>query len=1202
MSPRLKSLEMQGYKTFASRTLLEYPAQITAVVGPNGAGKSNVADAVRWVLGEQSYLLLRGRKTEDMIFAGSEQRSRASMASASITFNNDDNWLPIDFSEVSITRRAYRDGQNEYLLNGQRVRLKEISELLAQSGLAERTYTIIGQGLVDSALSLKPDERRRFFEEAAGIGLFRSRREEALTRLDNTRRNLDRLLDILSELEPRLQSLERQARKAQEYEQIKADLQVLLRDWYGYHWHRVQNEMVRSKETLQVQESRLKQTRLKLNGIEGKLGSLRIKLQTLRDNLNEWHAESAGYHQQSEKISRELAILDERRRSFLEQRSTLQAEMTRLDEDLHFRQQKLQSLVEECTRLQAEFEAAQEQANLSSEALRQRTEERNQSESVLQELKQQLVQAETRQVRLKASQQELTRQIDFELQQIISELKAAREKEATAMGELEVFSRQAERLLEEAVAKLEESETALQTTRSQREETSTRRKEAQDVISRLEGDTSKTAAQLQVLEQAEKTFTGLNQGTRFVLESAQKGNLKGQYIPLSSLLNVPVEYEKAIASVLGEYLDGVILDREADPENVMVLLEADEKGRAVLFLSVEAGSGTFINIPANSKILGRASDLVKAPKNIKNLVTQLLGNVVLVADRKTAYLLLSELPESVCVVTLRGEVFYRNGVVIAGQDNRAAVIARPRQKRELQARLEELDSDLEAAAQKQKKLDRQIETLSADEQKIIKELNFLNQRVRDCQKSSQQAMLEVEQARQRMKWQENRVVEVEGQLEKARGELQKVLAAIAEESKKIDILNQKAKERSRQLLGLSLDEIQMQVVHWNTSAAVARQTVAGAKERLTEHEQSLKDSQNRQQSIKERLDSFAMQLQELEHIRDGLRTEETTLNQKIEAGRKTIEPAEKELQGIEAAHHTMLENQLATQQAVMVAERHAAQAQLEFTRQREALASLRGKIEDDFGLVSYEYATNITGQEPLPLGSMVAELPALEKISADLEESINRQRSLLRRMGAVNPDALNEYQAVQERFLFLKNQVEDLEKADVDLRRVIEELDELMKREFKKTFDAVAIEFRQMFTRLFGGGSARLVLTDEENPTNAGIDIEARLPGRREQGLSLLSGGERSLTAVALIFSLLKISPTPFCVLDEVDAMLDEANVGRFCELLSELSETTQFIVITHNRNTVQTAGVIYGVTMGRDSVSQLISLRLDELSTEMVN
>src|SRR5512138_970487 len=270
-TPRLKSLELHGYKTFASRIQFEFPGIITAVVGPNGSGKSNIADSLRWVLGEQSFSLLRGRKTEDMIYSGSEQRPRAGMASATIIFDNTDGWLPIDFGEVALTRRAYRDGQNEYLLNGQRVRLKEIHELLAQSGLAERTYTIIGQGLVDAALSLKPEERRRFFEEAAGIGLYRSRREEALNRLDTTRRNLERVLDILSELEPRLGSLEKQAKRAQEYERIKADLRLLLRDWYGYHWHRTQNDWLHAREVQKVQDARQQKARQALESVEGEL-------------------------------------------------------------------------------------------------------------------------------------------------------------------------------------------------------------------------------------------------------------------------------------------------------------------------------------------------------------------------------------------------------------------------------------------------------------------------------------------------------------------------------------------------------------------------------------------------------------------------------------------------------------------------------------------------------------------------------------------------------------------------------------------------------------------------------------------------------------------------------------------------------------------------------------------------------------------
>ena len=369
MKPRLKALELHGYKTFASKVQFEFPGNITAIVGPNGSGKSNISDALRWVLGEQSYTLLRGKKTEDMIFSGSDQRPRAGMASATVVFDNEESWLPIDYSEVSVARRAYRDGNNEYLLNKQRVRLKDISELLAQSGLAERTYTIIGQGLVDAALSLRPEERRRFFEEAAGIGLFRSRREESINRLDATRRNLERVQDILSELEPRLKSLERQAKKADEFDHVKADLHILLKDWYGFHWQNTQKELLRCREILKNQEDRVRIAREKRLSIEEKVQETRGKLVIVREQLSAWHLESAGFHSSMEKTSKELAVLDERQRSLEGLTVSIQSDITRDEDQIVSKEQQLTALLDEKTRLAQELAESQEQLDIAQKQL-----------------------------------------------------------------------------------------------------------------------------------------------------------------------------------------------------------------------------------------------------------------------------------------------------------------------------------------------------------------------------------------------------------------------------------------------------------------------------------------------------------------------------------------------------------------------------------------------------------------------------------------------------------------------------------------------------------------------------------------------------------------------------------------------------------------------------------------------------------------
>src|ERR1041384_1423309 len=383
MPLRLKSLELQGYKTFASKTTFEFASGITAIVGPNGSGKSNIADSLRWVLGEQSYALLRGKKTEDMIFNGSEHRPRASMASAHILFDNTTNWLPVDFTEVGMTRRAYRDGHNEYLLNDQHVRLRDLNELLAASGLSERTYTILGQGLVDASLALKAEDRRRLFEEAAGVGLYRVRREEALKRLESTARNLERVLDIMSELEPRIRSLERQAKRAIEYTRAQADLKVILREWYGYHWHHAQKELTDAREVVKTQEARARETRAIHAKAQAEYNTFRERLTGLRAQLNAWHRQSAELHNQREEASRGLAVLEERQRSLLSTQSSVLADQNRTSDEEQLARERLAEAEREVARLQVEYEEAQKQFTVAQQALQTRQAERTSVEEQL---------------------------------------------------------------------------------------------------------------------------------------------------------------------------------------------------------------------------------------------------------------------------------------------------------------------------------------------------------------------------------------------------------------------------------------------------------------------------------------------------------------------------------------------------------------------------------------------------------------------------------------------------------------------------------------------------------------------------------------------------------------------------------------------------------------------------------------------------
>lgn len=1198
MPLRLKSLELQGYKTFASRTVFEFASGITAIVGPNGSGKSNIADSLRWVLGEQSYSLLRGKKTEDMIFSGSEHRPRAGMASAQIVFDNTDGWLPVDFSEVAITRRAHRDGRNEYLLNDQHVRLRDMNELLAASGLSERTYTILGQGLVDASLALKADERRRLFEEAAGVGLYRVRREEAIKRLETTQHNLERVLDIMAELEPRLRSLERQARRANEYAAAQAGLKLILRDWYGYHWHRAQRDLSDIRETVKQQEARVREAREAHQKAQAEYAAYRERLSGLRAQLNTWHRQSSDLHNQREAVSRELAVLDERRRALTNSQAALLADMERAADEEKLARERLAEVEREAERLQTEYDEAQRQYIEAQQSLQKRQAERVSIEEKLQAARNQIQAWTSQRAEQQARLEELNLRLDS-LQSRLENINKAIETAENAARQAEEKSAAARKERETAESVLRQAESRLEAKKKEVEKLEAERRALLDERTARHAEFTRLKTQFEVLEQSEQSLAGFAEGARFLLDAARQSRLKGARGALSAALDVPAEYEVAIAAALGDTLDAILLDAN-EVEDALQLLEADDAGRAAL-LPLQEGGRAALSKPNDSGCIGVASELVNAPDELRAAVRLMLGQTLLARDRSAARRLLSDLPPHARIVTLRGEVFRGDGLIIAGKPASSSVLSRPRQKRELAEALSALSAQLEA-------MNRGVEDLSARMAEAQSELTRAENALREARLSvdeaqgkEQQAGLESESTRRQLEWQKSQKEQVEAEIASAGSNRQKIIETQSQIEAQSGNVHEELRALTARLSEMDLGESQEQSAYWNTRMAVAERAAADAKARKEEREKEIARFDERRNDLSARLQETENALHGLDNEKMSLRERESALQVQIEELRLLIEPAEKDLESAEQEEKRLQEAEDGAQRSLANAERLLGQVQLDQTRRQEALDNLRQRITDDFGLVMFEYAADVSGPVPLPLEGMVEQLPVVTEIPPELEQQLTQQRAQLRRMGPINPEAKQEYDRESERYSFMSAQVEDLRKAEVDLKQVIAELDELTKQEFSRTFDAVDKQFRAMFTRLFGGGSARLSLTDPENLVETGIEIEAKLPGRREQGLSLLSGGERSLTAVALVFALLKVSPTPVCVMDEVDAMLDEANVGRFRDLLVELSKDTQFIVITHNRNTVQAADVIYGITMGRDSASQVISLKLDEVSEEML-
>ncbi len=1198
MPLRLKSLELHGYKTFASRVDFQFGEGITAIVGPNGSGKSNIADSLRWVLGEQSYGLLRGKKTEDMIFAGSEHRPKAGMASATIVFDNTNGWLPVDFSEVALTRRAYRDGHNEYLLNGQHVRLRDIHELLAQSGLGERTYTILGQGLVDASLALKADERRRLFEEAAGIGLYRARREESLRRLETTHRNLERVLDIMAELGPRLKSLERQARRAQEYQRAQADLRVLLLDWYGYHWHNAQEELTRARDIVRQQEAKAHEAREAHAKVQAEYSVFRERLSGLRARLNAWHRQSAELHNRRESLSRELAVLDERRRALLESQQTLLSDRERAAGEETLARERLADVEQDFTRLQTESDEAKNQLASAQAALTERQGEREAVEVKLTEGRNRVNELSAKRAEIQARLDELAGR----LQSQQGKLEASQQAIQTAEAQF----KKAELQLRESRSKREGAEAALR--EAEQKETT-----AKDHLEKLDGELrgkiqerdaraaeqTRLQAQLQVIEEAEASLAGYAEGARFLLDAARQLRLNARGA-LSAALDVPAELETAFTAALGDSLDAILLTNDSLDE-ALRLLESDEAGRAALFPLDGARKAESLRAPSDSDCLGNAAALLNVSDELRTAVELLLGTTVIVTDRSAARRLLHGLPSHARIVTLAGEVFRADGLILAGKAPRSGTLGRPRQKREAQASLADLATRLSALETEIARITSNLEAARRDQASREANVRSARQQVEETRGAEQKSIIEAESARRQFEFARSQLEELAGEIAAAEADRARLIHSQSEIEASAAAAHESIRILSGELAGLTLDELQEQVSYWGTRAAVAERALSDSASRRNERLLSLERLETQKRELEHRLKEIERSVAELDADKTELRGQESELGGQIEEFRLKIEPAEKDLETAEQQETQLQAKEAEAQRAMTNAERMLGQVQLEQTRKQEALVTLRQRVEDDFGLVQFDYREDVSGPVPLPLDGMVEQLPVVLTLPLELEEQMTRARQQLRRMGAVNPEAQQEYVAESERYGFMSAQVEDLRKAEADLRHVIAELDDLTQREFHKTFEHVASEFRNIFVRLFGGGSARLTLTDPDNLVETGIEIEARLPGRREQGLALLSGGERSLTAIALVFALLKVSPTPVCVMDEVDAMLDEANVGRFRDLLHELSRDTQFVVITHNRSTVQAADVIYGVTMGRDSSSQVISLKLDEISEEML-
>lgn len=1202
----LKRLEVQGFKTFAGRIVLEFRPGITAIVGPNGSGKSNLVDAVRWVLGEQSYSALRCRRTEELLFSGGGRRPPAGFAEAALTIDNSDRLLPLAFDEVTITRRATRAGENEYYINRARVRLRDLQEAIEPLG---GSYTIINQGLVDQVLTLRPEERRRLFEDAAEIGGFEMRKVEAERRLRETDTNVQRVGDLLGELEPRLRSLKRQATQARQQRELSAELHQVLTQHYTAQWHTAQRLLLTTRQQADAMAALLEQTRATQARAAAEVRLLRDSLRDLREHLGGLHQQSSALHTRAETAQRDLAVAGERLAALTQR--TEELERTRNDLELRLSEAEQERAAASAALDTASATLTEQQARLSTHAAEVATFEatRRALARDLTAAQEAALHASSVVAGLQSRAGQLTAQrtrLQQEQTDLAAALQQADERLTTAQQRVEA-ARAAVTAAETEQANATQSEAAAREERKALRGEQTASDEALAVARRALADVE---ARRDSLNRLARSYSGTFAGVKAAMQWAERVG-RGGFALVSTIIRTPAELETAIEVALGSRLQNIVVETWQDAEDAIAELKRSGVGRAT-FLPLDTlrhRAGDDRPRSRTHAVLGVAADLVEFDEHYAVVVQQLLGRVLVVRDLPTARQELRQLSGGWTIVTLSGEQVNSGGAVTGGaRTKETGTLRRERELRELPEQVAAAQAAVAQVLEQRRALDERFEAASqavrAAETRQQEASRHLNARRADLDSATRHAT----QASQEVEWQRSRLAAVAGDLDALAVQESELVAEQANAAARAAAAQEHlATLRIQQEQASQTDrEVQERLNQIRSAVATAEGQVKAQRTLVTAHQQTVERLTKQQAEAIARLTALADERTRMIATRDTAEATHHALLEQIDTLRTDIDPAEEQLNSQETRLTELEAQETQATAALLEQETAANRAALEAQRAQDRLDNLRERARADGIILADEASDDTTTPE-------VTDASTDTRSATELQEEITRLRERIARLGTINPLALEEYEEAAERQQFLSSQLDDLRRAETTLRELMTELEAAMQAQFTRTFSAVAEEFERSFTRLFGGGTARLQLVNSGNsaahtatngdeteeveaPRSWGIEIVARPPGKRQQNLSLLSGGERALTASALLFAILTVNPSPFCLLDEVDAALDESNVGRFRTALLDLTHQTQFILITHNRGTIEAADTLYGVTMGEDGASRVLSLRIEEV------
>lgn len=1176
-------MDVVGFKSFAERIGVDFVPGVTAVVGPNGSGKSNITDAIRWVLGEQSAKSLRGAKMEDIIFAGSDSRKPLNFAEVTLTLENEDQFLPIDYQEVSVTRRVYRSGDSEFFINKQSCRLKDIVDLFMDSGLGREAFSIISQGRVEEILNSKAEERRTIFEEAAGVLKYKTRKKKAEGKLSETQENLNRVNDIIHELEGQVEPLKIQASIAKDYLQQKEELEkieVALTVYEIEDLHEKWEQLSTQLENHKQGEMQLSST---LQTKEAKVVEMREQIAALDESINDLQTVLLHASEELEKLEGRKEVLKERKKNAKQNKEqlekniqTLSLKIDELTMEKAEQEEVAAALENEAAEIEVTLVEKQNQLKLFSENIEETIE--SLKSDYIEILNQQATyKNELQNVEAQLGQQDhRSKRLEEDNEKYLEERRLIENKRAGILAKLSEVQKE----LEQQVHIFRNEQNKLENLRNQYDKQEKTLYQAYQYL-------QKAKSRKDMLEEMEDDYSGFFQGVKEILK-ARDSKLSGIEGAIAELIQVPKEYEVAIETALGGAMQHVVVANEESGRQAIQYLKKNSFGRAT-FLPLNVIKGKSLSYQQQQSIsmhpayVGIAAELIRHDEKYSQVVSSLLGNVVITKDLKGANEMARVLQYRCRFVTLDGDVVNAGGAMTGGalKQKSSSLLSRKGELEELIAKLGEMEQQTAVKEEQVKQVKSNIQAQEAHLDELRRngeELRLLEQSIKG---ELREVELEEKNMNEKLTLYDMNISQYGEEKEKLtarKEELTNLLAVSEKEKAKLDkeitILTEQKNSQisSKEALVEEISELKVMLAAKNEQSRNAREKLAKTMFELEENKETyatisedlqllsseMTDSTSGEEHLEEAANRKAQDKNETMKLISARREERLQLHNQVE-------DAELEVKELKRQHKGII--------GILKDE------EVKLTRLDVELENRLARLREEY-LLSYEGA-----KEEYSLTIPVDEARKKVKlIKLAIEE-----------LGTVNLGAIEEYERVSERYEFLLEQKNDLQEAKDTLFQVIGEMDEEMKKRFEQTFYGIRSHFESVFQALFGGGRADLRLTDPDDLLNTGVEIVAQPPGKKLQNLGLLSGGERALTAIALLFSILKVRPVPFCILDEVEAALDEANVHRFSQYLKRYSHETQFIVITHRKGTMEGADVLYGVTMQESGVSKLVSVRLEE-------